>query len=103
MQHAHRRIDAFLAFASAALVVFGLHALGGGDPTALLVAVTTALVIAVIAIQVSAARATTDGTPGVGRRARAHRQALDAMPAPQHPSTEGRPRTRAPARPLPVA
>ena len=33
----------------------------------------------------------------VGRRADAHREALTSMPAPQHPATAGRPRTRAPS------
>jgi len=39
----------------------------------------------------------------VGGRAREHRQVLSTMPSPQHPDTAGRPRTRAPARPLPAA
>lgn len=38
----------------------------------------------------------------IGSRARAHRQALGRMPAPQHPRTAGRPRTRAPARSITV-
>jgi hypothetical protein len=33
----------------------------------------------------------------VGGRAHEHRQALSMMPAPQHPATPGRPRTRAPS------
>ena len=33
----------------------------------------------------------------VGDRAREHRQSLIGMPAPQHPDTAGRPRTRAPS------
>lgn len=33
----------------------------------------------------------------VGARAHAHREALDVTPAPSHPSTAGRPRTRAPS------
>ena len=33
----------------------------------------------------------------VGERAHAHREALSGMPAPSHPSTAGRPLTRAPA------
>jgi len=39
----------------------------------------------------------------IGRRAREHREALSVMPSPQHPHTAGRPRTRAPARPLAAA
>lgn len=38
----------------------------------------------------------------IGARARAHRQALGRMPAPQHPRTAGRPRPRAPALSIPV-
>jgi hypothetical protein len=34
----------------------------------------------------------------VGRRAREHRQSLVGMPEPQHPDTDGRPRSRAPSR-----
>jgi membrane protein implicated in regulation of membrane protease activity len=37
-----------------------------------------------------------------GSRARAHRQGLARMPAPQHPRTAGRPRTRAPAQSITV-
>ena len=44
----------------------------------------------------------------IGARAREHREVLDALPEPQHPDTDGRPRSRAPSRvvsatPLPVA
>lgn len=44
----------------------------------------------------------------VGARAREHREVLAALPEPQHPDTEGRPRSRTPSRvvsatPLPVA
>ncbi len=33
----------------------------------------------------------------VGARAREHRELLRALPAPQHPDTDGRPRSRAPS------
>ena len=39
----------------------------------------------------------------IGSRARQHRHQLGRMPAPQHPRTAGRPRTRAPARSITVA
>jgi hypothetical protein len=39
----------------------------------------------------------------VGRRAHAHREALSGVPAPSHPSTAGRPLTRAPARSIAAA
>lgn len=38
----------------------------------------------------------------IGSRARAHLHALGRMPAPQHPRTAGRPRTRAPAQSITV-
>lgn len=38
----------------------------------------------------------------IGSRARQHRHALGRMPAPQHPRTAGRPRTRAPAQSITV-
>ena len=34
----------------------------------------------------------------VGARAREHREVLGALPEPQHPDTDGRPRSRAPSR-----
>jgi hypothetical protein len=34
----------------------------------------------------------------VGARAREHRELLGALPEPQHPDTDGRPRSRAPSR-----
>lgn len=34
----------------------------------------------------------------VGARSREHREVLGALPEPQHPDTDGRPRSRAPAR-----
>ena len=39
----------------------------------------------------------------LGQRARQHRQSLVGMPEPQHPDTDGRPRTRAPSRVTAVA
>jgi hypothetical protein len=39
----------------------------------------------------------------VGQRARQHRQSLVGMPEPQHPDTDGRPRTRAPSQVTAVA
>jgi hypothetical protein len=39
----------------------------------------------------------------VGRRSHRHREVLSELAAPSHPNTAGRPRPRAPARPLAVA
>ncbi len=38
----------------------------------------------------------------VGARAREHRELLGTLPEPQHPDTEGRPRSRAPSRVAPA-
>lgn len=38
----------------------------------------------------------------VGARAREHRELLGALPEPQHPDTDGRPRSRAPSRVAPA-
>lgn len=53
--------------------------------------VVTVLMVALTASLVVGAREL------VGARARAQRQATDAQPAPSHPTTAGRPRTRAPS------
>jgi hypothetical protein len=39
----------------------------------------------------------------IGHRARQHRQSLSGMPAPRHPATPGRTRSRAPSRGLAAA
>ncbi len=88
-----------LAAATAALLV------DSGVPTAsgsiALVGIAAAA-IAVIAAMRFLVLAAGSREVTVGARARAHRHALGRMPAPQHPRTAGRPRTRAPAQSITV-
>lgn len=62
------------------------------EPSVIIASVAAVILIAAIATLVVGARAIT-----VGGRAHAHREALSSMPAPAHPTTAGRPRTRAPS------
>ena len=62
------------------------------EPAAIAASVAALLIIAVVAALVTGSRELT-----VGSRARAHRDGLTTQPAPAHPSTAGRPRTRAPS------
>ncbi|CAN5294549.1 hypothetical protein BH09ACT5_BH09ACT5_20950 [soil metagenome] len=62
------------------------------SPAAIIASVAVVALVAVMAGLVVGSRELT-----VGSRARAHRDALTAQPAPAHPSTAGRPRTRAPS------
>ena len=64
-----------------------------GSPAALAAGIAAVAVAA--AITMAVVPSTREMT--VGSRAHAHREALSVMPAPQHPATAGRPRTRAPS------
>ena len=78
-------------------------AVSQGGPTGLLVAGIAAVAVSgVIAIRY-AAIVVGSREMTVGARAHAHREAMTGMPAPRHPSTAGRPRTRAPAQSTPAA
>lgn len=71
-------------------------ALVQSEPSALLVAATVTLAMgALFAARVIFAPDARE--LGVGSRARAHREPLRALPEPQHPDTDGRPRSRAPS------
>jgi hypothetical protein len=83
-----RFLTSRLAVLAAVLFVTLAVAQGGSPATVLMVSVTAAL----LAMAVGTREVT------VGSRAHAHRQALNEMPAPSHPSTAGRPMTRAPSR-----
>lgn len=77
-------------------------AVAPGEPANLLIASA-----AVLAIGVLLTVRVTTGVSGaqelmVGARARQHRQQLGAPPEPQHPDTDGRPRSRAPSRVVPA-
>lgn len=83
--------------------LFVVLAVAQGGPTTVLVASIAAVAVAgIVAVRYAAL------VPGsrelvVGERAHAHREALSGMPAPSHPSTAGRPLTRAPARSIQAA
>lgn len=66
-----------------------------GDPAAVVASIATVVLASAIAgaLVVAHSRELT-----VGARAQARRQALYAVPEPSHPTTAGRPRTRAPSR-----
>lgn len=78
-----------------ALLVAGL-AVGPPDLSALLLGVAAVLVAGAVGAR-HAARALDAARPRTGVRAEAHRQLLDALPAPRHPRTAGRPSPRAPS------
>jgi hypothetical protein len=83
--------------AALAAILFVALALGS-EPTVVVIGVAAALLItAAMALLVTGAREMT-----VGARAHAHREALSTLPAPAHPSTAGRPRTRAPSMAVPA-
>jgi protein-S-isoprenylcysteine O-methyltransferase Ste14 len=68
------------------------------EPTAVIAGVAAVLLItAAMAVLVTGSRELT-----VGARAHAHREAMSTLPAPAHPSTAGRPRTRAPSMAVPA-
>jgi hypothetical protein len=68
----------------------------GTSQTALVATIAAVALAGVLAVR-GAALVTGSRTITVGSRARAHREELTSAPAPSHPSTEGRPRTRAPS------
>ncbi|MEO6506118.1 MAG: hypothetical protein ABIW36_10470 [Terrimesophilobacter sp.] len=72
-------------------------------PTSLLVTSIAAVAIAAIVAVRYAATVIGSREMVVGHRAHAHREALSAMPAPSHPCTAGRSRTRAPSQAAPAA
>ncbi|HXD62934.1 MAG TPA: hypothetical protein VN619_13525 [Lacisediminihabitans sp.] len=84
-------------------MLFVALAVAQGGQTAVLVASLAAVGIAAIAAVRYAAVVAGSRELVVGRRAHAHREALSAMPAPSHPATAGRPRTRAPSRSISAA
>lgn len=84
------RLVAILTFLFLALAVVP------ADPAAVAVSITTALLLGLVALKAASLAHAAGDSPGVGRRARAHRQLLESTPEPQHPDTAGRPRTRAP-------
>ncbi|MET4782636.1 hypothetical protein [Glaciihabitans sp. UYNi722] len=72
-------------------------AVAQGAPTSVLVASIAVVAVAGIVAVRYAALVVGSREMTVGARSHAHREALSVMPAPSHPSTAGRPRTRAPS------
>jgi hypothetical protein len=83
--------------------LFVVFVVAQAGQTALIVASIAALAIAGVVAVSYAALVVGSRVMTVGSRAHAHREALDVMAAPRHPSTAGRPRTRAPSQPIPAA
>lgn len=90
-----RWLDERVATVLAALFV--LFAIGQSDTST---AVLAGVVVVAIGLVLAAVHSTVMSAAtalAVGQPARQHRQALRADPAPVHPDTAGRPRTRAPS------
>lgn len=83
--------------ALAAVLFVALAVASGGSPATVLV-VTVTVTAALLATAIAATLVVGTREVTVSSRAHAHRQALNEMPAPSHPSTAGRPMTRAPSR-----
>ncbi|MGX5680004.1 hypothetical protein [Schumannella luteola] len=84
-------------------VVLVVAAVGPADQPAAVVAALSLASIAAIAIAASVVLAVAPRAASGGVRARQHRQVLIGMPAPQHPATPGRTRSRAPGEVAPAA
>ena len=88
---------------AAMTVLFVAFTIAQIAPTSLLVTSIAAIAIASLVAVRHAATVTGSRELAVGHRAHAHRETLSAMPAPSHPCTAGRPRTRAPSQAAPAA
>lgn len=105
MRNLLERVVVMLTLSFVAVLVAQTAAQTAGAPeasTVLLAGIVAFALGALLAARFASALARTTRV-GVGERAREHRQQLAAEPAPRHPNTEGRPRTRAPSLSLPVA
>ena len=79
-------------------LTFVALAVSQGEPSTLLIAGLLAVAIAAVVVARYASTAVVGHTVSVSDRAREHRAGLLEIPAPRHPNTAGRPRTRAPSR-----
>ncbi|HEY0260672.1 MAG TPA: hypothetical protein VGC18_12570 [Lacisediminihabitans sp.] len=84
------------------LLMLALSVAHGGSTSLIVASIATVAIASAIAVRY-AAIVVSSRELNVGERAHAHREVMNRMPAPQHPSTAGRPRTRAPSRPIPAA
>ncbi|HEY4269806.1 MAG TPA: hypothetical protein VGM94_16610 [Galbitalea sp.] len=90
-------------FALALAAVALLASAGSSAPsTAAIAGLLAIALLAVDGVRYAASRLRAHEL-GVGGRAREHRQLLAFAPAPSHPDTAGRTRSRAPARPIAAA
>jgi hypothetical protein len=91
--------DALVRFLTLSLAVLTVtqFALAQADPALSIVSGIAALAIAAALGCRYLAVLGTSRVLGVGHRARAHREVLVAAPAPRHPATRGRRRSRAPS------
>jgi len=78
-------------------VSFLVLSIAQAEPSSLVFAGIAALAVGAVLAARHAAVVIRSQEITVGDRARQHRQSLVGMPAPQHPDTAGRPRTRAPS------
>ncbi|MBG6053755.1 xanthosine utilization system XapX-like protein [Salinibacterium sp. CAN_S4] len=79
---------------TATVVIVALAVSQGAPPTLAIAGVAAVLLTSAVlgaAVVIGSLEVT------VGSRARAHREAMDGMPEPRHPSTAGLPLTRAPS------
>ncbi len=84
-------------------VSFVVLAVAQAEPSTLLVAGLAAVTITALLSARYLAVLITSRVLRIGHRSRAHEAALAVKPAPQHPDTAGRPRSRAPAQSAAVA
>lgn len=78
-------------------LLFLALAVSQGEPTAALAATIVVIAVGMLLVARYAATVIRSRVLTVGARARQHRESLTRSPEPQHPSTPGRPLTRAPA------
>jgi len=84
------------------LVVVAL-AVSNGEPSTVVVAGLVTIALAAVLVSRYASTVVRGRAMTMGERARQHREGLREVPAPRHPNTAGRPRTRAPAQVMAAA
>ncbi|MEP6478072.1 MAG: hypothetical protein ABJB03_01670 [Rhodoglobus sp.] len=82
--------------ALATVLLVALAVSQGSSPAAVVASIAAIVLTTAIAVRV-ATLAVGGRELTVGARSHEHRQALNEVPAPAHPSTAGRPMTRAPS------
>jgi hypothetical protein len=90
-------------FALALTVSLLVLTLGSAQPSALALTALVAIALTALVSVRYAATLLRAAELRIGHRAREHREALEFAPAPRHPNTRGRTRSRAPSRPLAAA